>query len=309
MPLTEAIRRGLSSRPLQLPSALFYDALGSQLFEAITLLPEYGVSRTGLRMLHAHAAEMVALPGEIELLELGPGGGGKARILVDALRLRQERVRFVGVDVSQEALNQCRRTLEEIPGVTAAGVCDEYVPGLRRAVSLRTPGTRLLVLFLGSNISNFARDDARTFLRDVREALQPGDVMMLAADLEKPASVLLPAYDDALGVTAAFNKNALQRLNREWGANFDLDAWSHVARWNEAERRVEMHLRALRPQHVRIERLSLSVDVREGETIWTESSHRFRIDELQDWAKAAGFRWCGAWIDAEWPLAQCLLEA
>ena len=304
-----AIREGLTASPRRLPSALFYDALGSQLFEAITLLPEYEVSRAGMRLLRAHAELMVALPGELEIVELGPGGGAKARILIEALRLRQERVRFIGVDVSQEALIACRRTLEEIPGVSALAVCGTYVEGLRQAVKLRTPRARLLVPFLGSNISNFSRADARAFLRDVRESLRQGDVMLLAADLDKPPERLLPAYDDALGVTAAFNKNALQRLNREWDADFDLTAFEHEARWRADERRIEMHLRSLKRQDVRVGRIDLAFTMEEGETIWTESSHRFRLDELQAWAAEAGFKWCGAWVDEEWPFAQCLLEA
>lgn len=308
MNLAAIIRAGLAGNPKSLPSALFYDALGSQLFEAITLLPEYALSRTGMRMLRENAGEMVGLPGELEIVELGPGAGAKARILVEALRKRQAKVRFTGVDVSDEALVACRRTLEEVEGVSAVGIQASYIEGLRLALLQRKPGARVLVPFLGSNISNFARADARRFLGDVRQELGPGDVLLLAADLEKPPARLLPAYDDALGVTAAFNKNALLRLNAEWGADFDLAAFAHEARWNADERRVEMHLRALRPQEVHVRALELRVSLREGETIWTESSHRFSLEELRDWASGSGYLWRQAWVDEEWPYVQCLLE-
>lgn len=309
MNLGEDIRKGLSSAPKRLPSALFYDALGSRLFEVITQLPEYPLFSAGLRVIREHADAMVAVPGPVDLVELGPGGGAQARILAEALARRQERVRFVGIDVSEEALAACLRLLGELPSVSAEAIQGDYLEGLRKAARMRRPGTRLLVAFLGSSISNLERDEARRFLAAVGAALSPGDSFLLAADLDKPPAQLLPAYDDALGVTAAFNKNALLRLNREWGADFDLGAFSHEARWNPSARRIEMHLRSLRDQEVRIPELDLKVALAEGETIWTESSHRFRVEELQSWAREAGLSWSEHWIDAEWPFVTCRMQA
>jgi len=305
--LDELIRRGLGQPQKQLPSALLYDALGSMLFEAITFLPEYGVTRAGLRLLEAHRHEMVAGDGELELVELGPGAGRKARVLIEAIRARQRHVRFIAVDVSAQALEDCRRTLEQLDGVHVDAVEAPYVRGLARVAKDRMPGVRRLVLFLGSNLSNFDRVEALAFLRDVRAQLAPGDALLLATDLDKRPERLVPAYDDPLGVTAAFDKNLLVRLNREWGADFPLDAFVHRAKWNAQARRIEMHLEATRALEVRVAALELTVRFAAGETIWTESSHRFSVDELRAWATEAGFETTKQWVDDEWPFAQTLL--
>lgn len=307
MNLNELIRHGLTQPQKQLPSALLYDALGSMLFEAITFLPEYGVTRAGLRLLEAWKHEMVAGDGELELVELGPGAGRKARVLVEALRERQPHVRFIAVDVSAQALEDCKRTLEQLDGVHVDTVEAPYVQGLARVASERRPGVRRLVLFLGSNLSNFDRVEALAFLRDVRAQLSPGDALLLATDLDKRPERLVPAYDDPLGVTAAFDKNLLVRLNREWGADFPLDAFVHRAKWNAAARRIEMHLEATRALEVRIASLELTVRFEAGETIWTESSHRFSVDELRAWGTEAGFSTTKQWVDPEWPFAQTIL--
>ncbi len=307
--LVDAVRRGLSGDPRTLPPALLYDDLGSALFEAITCLPEYELTRADLRLLAAHAGEAAEALGDLaEVLELGPGGGRKAAVLVAAVLRRQRRVRFVAVDVSPSALSECRRTLEPLGEVEVALVRDAYLPGLRAATAVPAPGRRA-VLFLGSNLSNFDREEARGFLRDLRACLAPGDGLLLATDLDKEPERLLPAYDDALGVTAAFNRNLLVRLNRDFGADFDLGAFAHEVRWNAAERRVEMHLRATRPCSVRIGRLDLTLRFREGETLWTESSHRFGLEELRRWGEAAGFRCARQWVDGRWPFAHSLLVA
>lgn len=307
MELNQLIREGLTKPQKQLPSALLYDALGSMLFEAITFLPEYGVTRAGLRLLERHQDEMVAGDGEVELVELGPGAGRKARLLVEAARRRQPLVRFVGVDVSAQALDDVKRTLEQLDGVHVDAVQATYVEGLTRVAKDRMPGVRRLVLFLGSNLSNFDRREAPGFLREVAAQLRAGDSLLLATDLDKAPARLVPAYDDALGVTAAFDKNVLARLNREWGADFPLDAFVHRARWNAQERRVEMHLEATRALEVRLGALDLSVRLAPGETIWTESSHRFSVDELKAWGAEAGFEVARQWVDDEWPFAQTLL--
>ncbi len=307
--LAEAVRRGLSATPRTLPPALLYDDLGSALFEAITHLPEYELTRADLRLLAAHAGEAAeALGGLAEVLELGPGGGRKAAVLVAALLRRQPRVRFVAVDVSPGALAECRRTLEPLGAVEVALVRGAYLEGLRAATAAPAPGRRA-VLFLGSNLSNFDRAEARAFLVAVRGCLAPGDGFLLATDLDKEPERLLPAYDDALGVTAAFNRNLLVRLNRDFGADFDLRAFAHEVRWNAAERRIEMHLRATRPCAVRVPRLGLELRFAEGQTIWTESSHRFGLAELRGWAEAGGFRCERQWVDGRWPFAHSLLVA
>ncbi|HEU4385238.1 MAG TPA: L-histidine N(alpha)-methyltransferase [Anaeromyxobacteraceae bacterium] len=307
--LVEAVRRGLSSSPRTLPPALLYDDLGSALFEAITCLPEYELTRADLRLLAAHAGEAAEALGDLfEVLELGPGGGRKAAVLLAAVLRRQAKVRFVAVDVSPAALAECRRTLEPLGQVEVALVRGAYLPGLRAATAAPAPGRRL-ALFLGSNLSNFDRREARAFLGDVRAYLSPEDGFLLATDLDKEPERLLPAYDDALGVTAAFNRNLLVRLNRDFGADFDLAAFAHEVRWSAAERRIEMHLRATRPCAVRVERLGLELRFAESETLWTESSHRFGLAELRGWAEAAGFRCERQWVDRSWPFAHSLLVA
>lgn len=304
--LAAAIVRGLRATPRTLPTALLYDALGSALFEAITELPEYGLTRADLRLIAAHAGDVVgALGGPLDVVELGPGGGRKAALFLRAVTARQAGTTFTAVDVSAAALRDCERALGQLRGVEVRCVEGTYLDGLRRAP--RVEGARRLVLFLGSNLSNFDRPDALAFLRDVRAALSPGDALLLATDLEKPPAELLPAYDDALGVTAAFNRNVLVRLNREWGADFALADFAHEARWSADHRRVEMHLVARRACRVHL--LGEAVPFAAGESIWTESSHRFRPDELRAWADASGYDCAAQWTDREWPFAHSLLVA
>ncbi len=301
--LEEQIRAGLSARPRRLPAALLYDALGSTLFEAITLLPEYQVTRADLALLARHAGALYdALGGPLEVLELGPGAGRKAALLLSAFAARQPALRFVAVDVSATALAACQDTLEALPGVSVELVEATYLEGLRAAAP--TAGVQRLVTFLGSNLSNFERPEAARFLRDVRAALRPGDALLLATDLDKPAAQLLPAYDDALGVTAAFNRNVVARLARDYGATLAVGDFAHRARWNEAERRIEMHLEALRP--VRAEVLGVPLALSPGETLWTESSHRFTCEELRGWGEAAGFVVRSQWREASWAFAHTL---
>lgn len=307
--MDELIREGLTAQQKRLPAALLYDELGSALFEAITQLPEYEVARVDAALLEANVAEALSLlAGELEVVELGPGHGKKASTVLEALGRRQPRSRLVAVDVSGAALEGCRRHLERLPGVEVVTVESTFIAGLLQA-GTRVGQQRRLVLFLGSNLSNFDRRESLQFLRDVRASLEPGDALLLSADLEKPAARLLPAYDDALGVTAAFNRNVLLRLNREYGANFDVAAFAHEARWNSAHRRVEMHLRATRAQRVWVPRLELDLHFATGETVWTESSHRFSLEELRAWGFEARLACTRSWVDPDWPLALCLFVA
>ena len=307
--MNELIRSGLWATQKTLPSAYLYDGLGSLLFEAITLLPEYEVARADTRMLGAHLLDALSiLPGPLQVIELGPGHGRKARVVLSEVIKRQALTSFVAVDVAAAALDGCRQHLEDLAGVTVSTIEGTFIEGLRRAPS-PPKGHRRLVLFLGSNLANFDRIAAQAFLKDIRSTLAPGDGLLLSADLEKPAEQLLPAYDDALGVTAAFNKNVLLRLNRELGANFDVRVFEHEARWSASARRIEMHLRATRACDVQVKALHLNLHFDAGETIWTESSHRFSLSELRGWASEAGFSCAQAWVDEAWPFVLTLFIA
>jgi L-histidine N-alpha-methyltransferase len=305
--LLAEIRAGLGGSPKRLPFECFYDDLGSALFEAITLLPEYGLTRAGRRLLERHAAEVAELlPVPLDVVELGSGSGRTPRILLEALA-RRAPVRYVPVDISPAALEENARELERVPGLTVEPLEASHLEGLEAGIARRRPGASVLALFLGGNIGNFDRTAAAGFLSQLRRPLGAGDALMVAADLEKPEAVLRTAYDDPLGVTAAFNLNVLARLNRELGADFDLAAFVHRAYYDPRQRRVEMHLESTRAQRVRLPALGLEADFRRGETIWTESSYRFAAGEIASMAKEAGFRLLAEWTDEEWPFAQTLL--
>jgi len=307
--VAEAIRLGLQERPRRLPFECFYDDLGSALFEAITLLPEYGLSRAGRRLLARHRDEVAQrLPAGLEVVELGSGSGKMTRVLLEALALRGPVV-YHAVDISPAALEECERELARIPGLTVSPIQGSHIAGLEAAVARRGEGKAVLVLFLGSNIGNFARPEAAVFLRDVRARLRPGDAFLLAADLVKPEPVLLRAYDDPAGVSAAFNRNALARINRELEADFDVSAFRHRAVYNATERRVEMHLVCDSAQDVHVRALGLRLHLAAGEAIWTESSHKFRPGEIAAMGEGAGFEAVAEWTDEDWPFSQTLLVA
>lgn len=301
------VRAGLTN-PTQkeLPSKYLYDEVGSALFEVITLLPEYGLSRAGARLLKRHAEEIVAsLPSPLAVAELGSGTGAKTRWILEALSRRQP-VTYYPIDISRTALSRCSQELGGIDSVSIVGFERAYLDGLLDVASRRKPGERLLVLFLGSTIGNFDRPAAAQFLREVRHILHSGDGLLLATDLEKSVSDLVLAYDDPARVTAAFNLNLLARINRELDGDFDLRFFEHEARYNTTHRRIEMHLRSTRKQTVHILGASLNVDFEDGETIWTESSHKYRCEEAADLGSEAGFHCEAQWEDAEWPYAQSL---
>jgi L-histidine Nalpha-methyltransferase len=304
------VRAGLSkSGQKELPSKYLYDELGSALFEVICLLPEYGLSRAGARLLKRHAEEIIdLLPQPVVVAELGSGSGTKTRWILEALARRQP-VSYYPIDISRTALSRCWQELGRIDSVSIVGFERAYLDGLLDVASRRKSGERLLVLFLGSTIGNFDRDAADKFLREVHAILRSGDALLLATDLEKSAYELELAYDDPTRVTAAFNRNLLGRINRELGADFDLTRFAHEVRYNEAERRIEMHLRATTRQSVHIPRAGMVVSFREGETIWTESSHKYKLTEVVEKGKRTGFRCDAQWVDYEWPFAQSLLIA
>ena len=247
------VRAGLT-RPAQkeLPSKYLYDDVGSALFEVISRLPEYGLTRADERLLRRHASDIVdRLPGPVAVVELGSGSGKKTRWVLEAL-CRRQRTFYYPVEISRTALAMCERELRDIDSVSILGFEREYLDGLLEVAAHRKDGQHLFVLFLGSTIGNFDRPAGVKFLADVRRILEPGDSLLLGTDLEKPSTQVLAAYDDELGVTAAFNLNLLARINRELDADFDLRQFAHVARINHEARSVEMHLRSTRRQTVSV---------------------------------------------------------
>ena len=302
------VRDGLTRpRQKELPSKYLYDDVGSTLFEAICLLPEYGLTRADARLLSAHADEIVArMPRPTLVAELGSGSGKKTRFVLEALALR-EPVLYHPIDISGAALEQSEKELGAIERVSVVGFEAEYLDGLAAVAARRTPGQKLLVLFLGSTLGNFDRPAGETFLARVRAELEPGDRLLLSTDLIKPEPLIVRAYDDPAGVTAAFNRNYLARINRELGGDFDLARWAHKAIWNGGERRIEMHLVSSVAQTVTIRAARLRVDFAAGETIWTESSHKYTAREVRAVAGRTGYRCEAQWCDPEWPFAQSLL--
>jgi L-histidine Nalpha-methyltransferase len=293
----------------ELPSKYLYDEVGSALFEVISVLPEYGLTRADERLLRRHASDVVArLKPDILVAELGSGSGKKTRWLLEALARRQ-RTTYCPIELSPTALARCESELGQIEYVSIVGFERPYLDGLLAAASRRRKDDHLLVLFLGSTIGNFDRDAAERFLTEVRRILYAGDALLLGTDLEKPLPQLLAAYDDPIGVTAAFNLNLLARINRELGADFDLASFRHEARYNSSEQRVEMHLRSTSDQSVAIPRSGCHISFVEGETIWTESSHKYRAEDIAGMASRNGFRCDSQWLDSEWPFAESLLIA
>lgn len=318
-PFARDVLIGLSD-PVQkyLSAQYFYDAVGSALFEAITALPEYGLTRADARLLQRHAPEIVGLaagresdrPSGLSYIELGSGSGLKTRWILEA-GAAMGAVDYTPIDVSSAALGMCRAALETISAVRITPRNATYLDGLRAALAGRRAGERVLVLFLGSTIGNFAPPDALAFLTEIRRLLEPHDSLLLGTDLLKPLDLLLPAYDDPTGVTAAFNRNLLARINRELGGDFDLRAFDHEVRFDAAESRIEMHLRVTRFQEVRIHALGeeFRFPFTAGETIWTEASYKFTEAGVRDLARSAGFHCARQWTDAEWPFAETLLQA
>jgi dimethylhistidine N-methyltransferase len=304
------VRSGLT-KPGQkeLPSKYLYDSLGSKLFEVISELPEYGLTRADERLLRAHAQEIVqSLPGDVVLCELGSGSGKKTRWILEALS-RRRHTDYFPIEISPSALAVCRRELSDIESVGIVGLEREYLDGLLEVAARRHQGQRILVLFLGSTIGNFSSPADREFLREIRRILNTGDALLLGTDLEKPIPQIIAAYDDSLGVTAAFNLNLLARINRELNADFDLARFQHAARFNSETHGVEMHLRSLEVQTVTIRKADLRVRFEANETIWTENSHKYSLAEVSGLVESAGFFRAAQWIDREWPFAETLLAA
>ena len=304
------VRAGLTKTgQKELPSKYLYDDVGSALFEVISHLPEYGLTRADERLLRRHGGNIVErLATPIAVAELGSGSGKKTRQILEAL-CRRQRTAYYPIEISPSALAMCERELRDIESISILGFEREYLDGLLEVAAHRRTGQHLLVLFLGSTIGNFDRPAGVQFLVEVRRILEAGDSLLLGTDLEKSSVQLLAAYDDELGVTAAFNLNLLARINRELDADFDLAQFEHVAKINHQARSVEMHLRSMSRQTVNIPVAELHVEFQEGETIWTESSHKYSPEEVFDMARTAGFRCEAQWIDEQWPFAENLLIA
>src|SRR4051794_9576513 len=306
------VRYYLTLTPRQLPSRYLYDPLGSALFEAICELPWYRITKAERRLLAAHGREILAQADPLSMLvELGPGSGEKLAAVVTAAGARARALTIHLVDVSAAALDHAGRTIAALdaPNLLVVPHQATYESGLLEAMAVRSRHGHALALFLGSNIGNFDPPGAAAFLVGMRAALAAGDALLIGTDLVKPEDELLRAYDDPLGVTAAFNRNLLVRINRDLDADFDIDAFGHRALWNAEESRVEMHLVATKAQRVRIPGASLEVAFEQGETIWTESSYKFEPDAVVRLLDRAGFRRVDQWIDTAAGFALTLARA
>jgi len=302
------VRYYLSLRPRQLPSKYLYDGLGSALFEAITHLPWYSLARAETRLLRTHAQELFDAAGQVStIVELGPGSGDKLLALLDG-RETELPIELCLIDVSSNALARANTALRQVSGITVTAFEDAYEAGLERFRRGRHGSGRTLALFLGSNIGNFDPPGCDAFLSNLRSALAPGDFLLLGTDLVKPERDLLLAYDDPLGVTAAFNLNLLLRINRELAADFEVGRFAHRAVWNRERSRIEMHLVSRRRQVVRIQAADFELDIDAGESIWTESSYKFEPAVITALVERNGFRSRAQWLDRGASFALTLAE-
>jgi L-histidine Nalpha-methyltransferase len=294
----QALRRdvldGLRGSPKSLPPKWFYDSVGSDLFDQITRLPEYYPTRAEAEILRARSAEIASVTGADTLVELGSGTSEKTRTLLQALHDGGALRRFVPFDVDASMLSAAATAiLREYPDIEIAAVCGDFEEHLSEIPD----GGRRLFVFLGSTIGNLTAGPRAEFLAALAAVMRPGDSLLLGTDLVKDAGRLVAAYDDAAGVTAQFNRNVLAVINRELDADFDVDAYRHVARWNSDDERMEMWLRAEIAQQVRIAALDLTVEFAAGEEILTEVSCKFRADAVAAELARAGLRRTRWWTD------------
>jgi dimethylhistidine N-methyltransferase len=306
--VARAVRIGLASVPRRLPPWLFYDEAGSRLFEEITELPEYYLTRKERSILAARAGDIVARAAagkRLRIAELGAGSAAKTRLLLAAAVEQQGSVVYEPIDISMTALLVAQARVErDVPGARVLPLAMDYTNGF--TLDPADPGERRLMLYIGSSIGNFEPAESAHLLARLRAQLAPGDSLLLGIDLVKEERVLVRAYDDAAGVTAAFNKNLLARLNRDLEADFDLAAFAHRAVWNPAHSRMEMHLESLGRQRVRFGALDWEVEFSSGETIHTENSYKYRPGQPEEMLAAAGFAPAACWTDARGWFAVCL---
>jgi len=305
----EDVRRGLTATPKSIPPRYFYDALGSALFGAICNLPEYYPTRAEERILHSECADILhTLGGPLRLVDLGSGESRKTRLLIEAVLARQPRLEYLAIDIDDSVLDFARRRLTaDYPSLDFIPACTDFA-GAADALRAHPSDVKTVVLFLGSTIGNLDEVEAVSLLSSIRSALSPTDSFFLGADLKKSRRLLEPAYDDALGVTAAFNLNLLQRINRELGGHFRLDRFAHLAFYDEERGRIEMHLAARETHSVRIDALDLEVEFHEGETIHTENSYKYDPQQIAAIAARSGFEVAKMWTDAERLFADFLLS-
>ncbi|MCE2539231.1 MAG: L-histidine N(alpha)-methyltransferase [Acidobacteria bacterium] len=308
--LARDVVEGLTRSPKRLAAKYLYDALGSHLFEAICELPWYPITRGERALLTRERDAILArLDDPATLVELGGGNGEKLAILTAGLAAQDRAATVHLIDISETALARAGRTLARHSSIAVRGHRGSYADGLRAAVAELQPGRSAMVLFLGSNIGNLAPSEADRFLADVGAALRPGDSLLLGTDLVKPEQELMLAYDDPLGVTAAFNRNLLVRLNRELDADFEIEQFAHRVVWNAQESRVESYLVSQAEQTVCLPGADHCIRFAEGETIWTESSHKYRPDDVVDMAARAGFAYGAQWIEPAAAFALTLFDA
>jgi L-histidine N-alpha-methyltransferase len=305
------VRAGLERRPLpELPCKYFYDERGSALFDEITRLPEYYPTRTERAILVAHAADIAARTGADTLVELGSGTSEKTRLLLDALTTAGTLSRFVPFDVSEQTLRDAADAVaNEYGGVAVHAVVGDFEQHLDRIPGPTTAGGTRLVAFLGSTIGNLTPAMRARFLTELVAGLAPGDALLLGTDLVKDPARLVAAYDDAAGVTAEFNRNVLRVIDRELDADFDPDAFTHVAVWDAEHEWIEMRLRSVRDQHVTIGALDLAVDFAAGEELRTEISAKFRRERVAAELAAAGLELAEWWTDPAGDFALSLAVA
>ncbi len=300
----------LTQDPRQLPSRYLYDALGSALFEAICRLPWYRITRAEERLLREHGSDVLHRVAPLStVVELGSGSGEKLRILLGHRDSDASPPNVHLVDLSSSALETSARALTTAADIQVTTHQASYEEGLGEVRERFDVNGRVLVLFLGSNIGNYDPPSASAFVRGLRSHLRPDDALLLGADLVKPQHELLVAYDDPLGVTAAFNRNLLVRINRELGGNFDISAFTHRAVWNEHDSRIEMHLVSRSVQQVEVAAARIAFTMREGEHIWTESSYKYRPDDIIQLLESAAFRLSMQWIDSTDRFALTLVKA
>ncbi|MBV9342934.1 MAG: L-histidine N(alpha)-methyltransferase [Acidobacteria bacterium] len=294
---TQEIIEGLTSPRKALPCKLFYDELGSTLFEEITRLPEYYLTRTELEILETSSQEIVRTAGSpAAVVELGAGTARKTATLLAAIVRRQIAVKYLPVDISPSALGEAKRRISaEVPGALVRPVVADFGQGFGFLGELPSPK---LVLYLGSSIGNFDLSDAIAMLRAVRRQLLPGDCLLLGTDMVKSPAILLPAYDDARGITAEFNRNVLRRINREFGANFDLDSFRHLALWNKAGSRMEIYLESSRPQKVTLKLTGTVVEFGNRERVHTENSYKYNRSMILNMLSDSGFTLAKSWFDS-----------
>jgi len=292
------VRAGLTATPKRLFPKYFYDELGSRLFEAICLLPEYYPTRAENEILTRYANEIVnSFEGYKTLLEMGSGSASKTRSIIEAILRQQPDLLFIPVDISATALESSSRALlQSYPELRIEAYAGEYFDGLA-ALRERPQGTHTLALFLGSNIGNFDQDEAHQFLRALRNVLRADDGLLLGADLKKDPQVLEAAYDDSLGVTAAFNLNLLVRINRELGGNFEPRAFRHVVKYDQEAGCVETYIESAITQVVRLSALEIDVQLYKGERIHTENSFKYDLEGLSRMAMETGFTRARTWLD------------